>query len=165
MSASTTNLRSQLFSERLQAVLTEKRVSQKELSRRIFIDPSTVNRWFTGGSVPQPRTVEAIANALGVRKEWLLTGKGERAAPPGERARSVVVEETSPNYDMVKKVIFIHETGTPEQLALLSSFLDTVCEKLGLSRKRNRGGDLLILEEEITEDDPRHPGHRPPAGK
>jgi transcriptional regulator with XRE-family HTH domain len=74
-------MRSRTFSERLQTILAQRGMTQKELSDRIFIAPSTVTRWFTGGSTPQPRTIEAIANAIGVRKEWLLTGEGEPNAP------------------------------------------------------------------------------------
>lgn len=89
------NLRSHKFSERLQTVLAERRITQKELSERIFIAPSTVTRWFTGGSMPQPRTVEAIANAIGVRKEWLLTGEGPVDANPERRP---IVREIEASY-------------------------------------------------------------------
>lgn len=45
------------------------------------------------------------------------------------------VSETSPEYHgLLKKVIFIEEEGLPEQLEMVTAFLDTVCEKLGLPR-------------------------------
>jgi transcriptional regulator with XRE-family HTH domain len=143
MSTSTSNLRSQSFSERLQGVLAEKGISQKKLSDRIFISPSTVTRWFTGDSSPQPRTIEAIANAIGVRKEWLLTGEGERDAPdagPGTAS----VRESAAGYETVKHVIFIEETGTPEQIALVKAFLKSVRDQIAHApggHTEDRSGD------------------------
>jgi transcriptional regulator with XRE-family HTH domain len=139
MTPSTANLHSRSFSERLQSVLSQRGLTQKELSERIFINPSTVTRWITGGSTPQPRTVEAIANAIGVRKEWLLTGDGERDAPGGSSRSSMVVKEDGVDYETVKHVIFIEEAGTPEQIAAARAFLKTLRDQI--AHTADRSGD------------------------
>ena len=119
-------------------MLADRGLTQKELAERIFINPSTVTRWITGGSTPQPRTVEAIANAIGVRKEWLLTGEGEIDGPASSDARhQAMVKEKEPPYEALQHVIFIEKSGTPDQIALMRSFLKMVHEQIGDTSARS----------------------------
>jgi PAS domain S-box-containing protein len=122
MKPSTANLRLPDFSARLQDALKKRGMTQKELSDRILISPSTVTRWFTGGSQPQPRTIEAIANAIGVRKEWLLSGEGEPDLPPAGKSppETALPEKRIREGDMIDLAVSVlkgleQHVGTPEK--------------------------------------------------
>jgi len=45
-----------------------------------------------------------------------------------------IVRESAPHYDSIKKVIHIRESGSPEQIALLDSFLETMAQELSKPR-------------------------------
>ena len=51
-------------------------VSNGALARKTIVSPSTVGRWLTGAH-PQPSVLMRIADALGIRVEWLVDGEGE----------------------------------------------------------------------------------------
>lgn len=89
---------------------------------------------------------EKAASLLGISRPYLnqiekkrrepsaeLVNKfAELEATPSEQPR---LHEASPQYhEMVKKVTFIEEEGSDEQRALVNSFLDSVCEQLGLPK-------------------------------
>lgn len=46
--------------------------SARELARRMHRDPTTVNRWVTGKSVPSALAIRPLADALGVKVEYLV---------------------------------------------------------------------------------------------
>lgn len=68
-----------IFCERLQTALEIRGMSQYQLSKHTGISQSTISRWKK--SAPHGRTVEAVANAISVRKAWLLSGEGEMDLP------------------------------------------------------------------------------------
>lgn len=49
-----------------------------DLFREHGIAQSTFSRW-RGGSMPRSATLNGLADALGVRREWLSTGRGDMA--------------------------------------------------------------------------------------
>jgi transcriptional regulator with XRE-family HTH domain len=55
-----------------------KKWSQGELSRQAGIRPETVSRYEAGLNVPRTKEAIAMARALGVAVEWLLTGEEAR---------------------------------------------------------------------------------------
>lgn len=82
----------QAFAERLQRafVLSGGREYGKysELARAFGVTPHAVKRWFLAQTIPTGR-ISAIAEHLGVRAEWLLSGSGpmrevEARLPSGE---------------------------------------------------------------------------------
>lgn len=76
--------------QRIQALLDQKRWSQAELGRAAGLQRNVVNTTMRG-SQPQPQNLAAIAQALGVTKEW-LQGEPERPAEP----RVLTITETEP---------------------------------------------------------------------
>lgn|GEM_PF-5250514 len=76
MPTSKQKLQAREFSLRLQEAIARKSLSAPKLAERLGVDPSTVHRWLREGQIPQPRTVEAIAQALSVSKAWLMSEEG-----------------------------------------------------------------------------------------
>jgi len=79
-----------IFSDRLSDEMKDAGLTQTALATRCGVAQSRVSAWLKGESRPQPRTLEAIANSLGVRAEWLLTGQGERLNEESERIGEAV---------------------------------------------------------------------------
>lgn len=69
---------------RLRTVREEKNLSQGDLARKAGVSKSTVSSIEQGRSKGTTLIVP-IAKALGVREEWLVSGKGRREAPMSDR--------------------------------------------------------------------------------
>lgn len=68
---------SEEFSARLREVMDERRLNMADLARLLHTQPSTLTRWFRG-SRPQRNSLNALAEVLRVRPEWLAEGRGPR---------------------------------------------------------------------------------------
>jgi len=60
--------------ERLDAAMKATRVSQSELARECGVSPAAVHKWLNGSKL-NADNLAAAGRALGVREEWLRTGK------------------------------------------------------------------------------------------
>ena len=103
------------------------------LAERVDVTPSAVAGWLQG-TIPYPRTLNKICLALGVRRDWLLYGEGEK-----HLGKLSVVEEMPSTYSRREKITFIEEQA-PELLPLVDAFLDSVQKQLPVARdgKRSR---------------------------
>lgn len=76
--------RADLFRERLRTALSERRLSQADLARRVGVDRSTISQLLTPGltRLPNAQLAAECAQALGVSADWLLglSDRQERAA-------------------------------------------------------------------------------------
>lgn len=63
-----------VFAANLARLLTEKNLSQAELARRVGVGPSAISMMLSRRCRPQKRTVEKIAQALGVELRALWPG-------------------------------------------------------------------------------------------
>lgn len=63
------------FMDRVESLLKEKRLTQKELAEDLGLRRPTLSDWKKNGSVPAGDICLKIADYLGVSMEWLLTGK------------------------------------------------------------------------------------------
>ncbi len=61
--------------ERMEEARKEARISYASLARAVGVKPQDVNNWKTRGNIPGDR-VPAVASALGVSTDWLMSGKG-----------------------------------------------------------------------------------------
>jgi Predicted transcriptional regulator len=82
------------LAERLKAMLVEKGYSQGELARRVGVTQGTIYKLVAGHAKSSKRLVE-IAQSLGVRAEWLLTGNG-----PQYIDESDVLNHTAHGHDL-----------------------------------------------------------------
>jgi transcriptional regulator with XRE-family HTH domain len=63
---------------RIKKARADKGWSQHALALRLGVTAGAVGQWEIGANRPQMRTFEKIAEALGVSRDWLLTGEDER---------------------------------------------------------------------------------------
>lgn len=63
---------------RLQKILTEKKISIRELSRNSKVAPSVISGWLKGNSPTDLILIKNISENLGVSFSWLLTGSHEK---------------------------------------------------------------------------------------
>ena len=72
------------FMDRVESLLKEKRLTQKELAEDLELRRPTLSDWKKNGAVPAGDICIRIADYLGVSVEWLVTGK-EAALSSEER--------------------------------------------------------------------------------
>lgn len=72
------------FMDRVESILKEKRLTQKELAEDLGLRRPTLSDWKKNGAVPAGDICLRIADYLGVSVEWLVTGK-EAALSSEER--------------------------------------------------------------------------------
>ena len=98
--------------DRLERMLKERKMSQKELAQKADITEAAVSHYIKGDRVPRSTTLEIIAGALGVTAGFLL-GAGVTSATAEKKKQTF--EETR---DMLKKHSgsFTHE----QRLELIS---------------------------------------------
>ena len=63
------------FMDRVESILKEKRLTQKELAEDLGLRRPTLSDWKKNGAVPAADICLRIADYLGVSVEWLVTGK------------------------------------------------------------------------------------------
>ena len=81
------------------------------LSRRYKSSPVTANAWLNGSHMPNPDRVQAMADDLGVRFEWLYFGQLPKRAAPSQLADSSKQSNPSVTLSM-----------TPKELALIQKY-------------------------------------------
>lgn len=80
-----------MFATRLLAMMETHKVTQQALAARLQVSQGTISGWCNGRMVPYRRTAQALADAFGVRVEWLLYGKGEKLNAESARAGEQVL--------------------------------------------------------------------------
>ncbi len=63
------------FMDRVEKILKDKRLTQKELAEDLGLRRPTLSDWKKNGAVPAADICLRIAEYLGVSVEWLVTGK------------------------------------------------------------------------------------------
>lgn len=61
-----------MLPERLKALRSDAKMSQKELAKRLFMSQQAIGKWETGASTPNPETLVKIAAIFGVTVDQLL---------------------------------------------------------------------------------------------
>lgn len=62
------------FIERLERLLEDKGIPQKELAEKVGISPNGISTWKITGALPRADIAVKIADILGVTVEYLITG-------------------------------------------------------------------------------------------
>lgn len=65
---------------RLQKILNEKKLSQRELSRYTKVSPSVISGWLKGNSPTDLILIKNLSEHLGISFSWLLTGSREKGS-------------------------------------------------------------------------------------
>lgn len=72
-------LSKQEFGRRLYALMMERRWTQSELARAAKLGRDAVSTYIRGRSFPEPKNLQKLADALGVKREDLLPNTAMRA--------------------------------------------------------------------------------------
>lgn len=62
------------FWDRIKTILTEKNLTESELSKRAGVTQASVNGWKTKGAIPRADIAYKVADFLGTTVEYLVTG-------------------------------------------------------------------------------------------
>jgi transcriptional regulator with XRE-family HTH domain len=96
--------------ERITSLRKESGITQTDLANKIHAARNTVTNYETGVRVPNDMALNSIADAFGVRFEWLKTGEG----PQRENTEAAVVA----------KIVQMLNGGNPEALTLFKAFAE-----------------------------------------
>jgi len=122
------------LADRLKEVMLERKppLTQQALADRVGVTQRAVTGWLQG-VIPYPKTLNRICLTLGIRRDWLLYGEGDKHLP------KFATEELPPTYNRREKITFIEEQA-PELLPLVDAFLESMHKQLAAGRggKRSR---------------------------
>ncbi len=66
------------FPERLQEVMNEKGVTKYRVAKDLRISATTLSNYLNNKTKPDVTKLEVMSRLLGVNRQWLLTGEGEK---------------------------------------------------------------------------------------
>lgn len=120
------------FADRLKQVMLERRppLTQEALADRVGVTQRAVAGWLQG-TIPYPKTLNRICFELGVRRDWLLYGEGEKELP------KIRTAEMPHAYSRREKITWIEESA-PELLPLVDAFFQNLEKQLGVARDGTR---------------------------
>ncbi|WP_129543392.1 helix-turn-helix domain-containing protein [Serratia sp. 1D1416] len=101
------------FSERLNYAMKMAGHTQGSLAKAVGMAQSSVWKLVSGQANSSRKTVE-IANVLGIRPEWLTTGKGEMRADDGKKSSPPKSESLS--QDQFRVAVYNGSSPTGEEL-------------------------------------------------
>lgn len=76
------------IADRLRSSMAESGISGSDLARACDVSPAAVHKWLNGGKMSADNSA-AAARALGVREEWLRTGKLPKEREHGYQEQSL----------------------------------------------------------------------------
>lgn len=136
------------FPERLQEVMNEKGVTKYRVAKDLRISATTLSNYLNNKTKPDVTKLEVMSRLLGVNRQWLLTGEGEKY-------RKLTVEENEgvdelsvrePNNGMI-----VHNlVGIVDKQASSLKARDEEISKL-MSMNEVLLGKLSILLEKLIE--------------
>lgn len=110
------------FGDRLCHAREAAGLEQRELAMRLGVSERTVRNWENDRSEPRSNRMQMLAGMLNVSLMWLMSGRGEGIAPPGE--------ETPPRHQGIDAAL--------RELARLRTDLARVSRALGAVEARLR---------------------------
>jgi transcriptional regulator, XRE family len=87
------------FINRLKNIMSERKITQSELSKRTGIRQSSISDWLNGRYEPKQDKIYLIAQALGVSPSWLL---GYDETPSNQTDGYYVDSETAEYAEMLR---------------------------------------------------------------
>jgi transcriptional regulator with XRE-family HTH domain len=123
------------FKDRLKELMAEQhpQMSQRFLAELTEVTPPTVSNWLSG-TTPYPIHLNRLCAIFGVRRQWLLDGRGEKFLP--EKVLLSVLRARDGEFGvLLRKVAFIEQSGNPDLVAQVEAFLDLACRQLRFTRE------------------------------
>ncbi len=92
------------ISQRIFAILKEKKLKQKELAQRTGISESAISDWKKKGTNPAAENISAIADLLEVSLEYLITGKEKSPTLPEDELELLTYYKELPEREQMKLI-------------------------------------------------------------
>lgn len=128
-------------SERLQQIMTVRRLTQVQLAALVGVSTATMSKWKTGLHSPDAETLERLASVLNVTSEWFTRTVQGSVAPPLFRSNASAHKQARLMLEERLKL-------TDEIVMHLSEYLDMPALNLP---QRNFRDPLSISQEDIEE--------------
>ena len=71
-----------LFADTLKKLRTEKRLSQNDIAKRMYVTPTTVSRWESGHRLPDAAMIARLSDVLGVNVNILISAAAQSDESP-----------------------------------------------------------------------------------
>ena len=109
------------FASRLKKSVAAKGIDQwgagARLSEIAKVTPKAASKWLNGESIPGPAKMQAIAEALDVKIEWLQHGSGDEPGHSSLRkAKDPASADTLSAADLVRDMLEKHGKGLPKEV-------------------------------------------------
>lgn len=116
------------------------RVSQDDLARLVGVNRNTVSRWENGAMAPSdPKVIAALAGALEVSVEWLISGDQGSGRAATRAAKGELHESSGRRY------LDPATAELPERARTVAlDYLDRL-RRCGCTREQRRGAESLLL--------------------
>jgi len=108
------------FASRLKSSLASQGIDSwgagARLAKIAEVTPKAASKWLNGESMPGPAKMQAIADALKVRIEWLQHGSGDGPAVLNNTVSRTAQEATPSSADLVMQMLAKHGKGLSEDV-------------------------------------------------
>ncbi|MGJ8524304.1 HTH-type transcriptional regulator PrtR [Halomonadaceae bacterium LMG 33818] len=98
--------------QRLKLALAIEKLTQTDLAKRLGVSAQTVQQWVSGKTQPRQKRIEALAQILHVKPEWLLLGEGTVEDKPSDEIQlhqHELIEGSDINHEDHVLLPFFHE--------------------------------------------------------
>jgi transcriptional regulator with XRE-family HTH domain len=111
-----------LISERIQTIIDEKHLNQKQFAESVFVTGGYVSRILKNDIGMSNSQALLIERVHGYAKEWILTGKGPKRVPKSAEIGLTVLQ---------KQIISDIELMTDEELSIIAAYIEALKRKRG----------------------------------
>jgi len=131
------------YVDRLNERVAELGTNARRLSLKLGLQQSTVHRWLTRSASPKPKTLSALASALGVTVDWLINGDdaGKPCAPSQAAARATAPQDAGLERDIAEIALLLGNLP-PDMRNAVIRMARNLCElrEPHKPKRRKKGG-------------------------
>lgn len=109
-----------LISERIYAILSEKKISQIEFVKKTGISQSTVSDWRRKGTNPSADKIMIICEVLGISPYELLLGSESKNKKNYKEINHVILDKNSKEYQMIEAFFDFDEESQNKVIAYMN---------------------------------------------
>ena len=86
------------FAERLKQIRVENNLNQAEFAELTGVGKSMIPKWESGLTEPRASSIDKIAHAVGVKRQWLAYGTGDKTYADTEKRKQEKIKAESHRY-------------------------------------------------------------------
>lgn len=113
------------INERFRKIREELEQSQEDFAKKAKRTRSEIKNIEYGKTTPKPEVIDAVCDAWGIRKEWLLTGELPKKKSLTRQAElTKFVGEAMADADLIdaQRILFALVDATPDEIKSIASF-------------------------------------------